>query len=276
MSPSEAALWLPARRTTVAPRVRLLCLPYAGGGATIYHRWTDALASDIEVRPVQLPARQNRRNETPLTRVDAIVTPLVAAIDTLPAAPTAIFGHSFGGLVAYELARRLTGAGRPPIALVVGARHAPHVPQRAAPIHALPTDAFVQTLHRRYGTAWTVLGNRELMALALPSLRADFEAYERYEHRTGPRLATPITVLHGLQDATLTREQAEAWGELTSAEMSLHSIDAGHFFVDTHREWVLAQVRRALEGVEEAEGAEVPCRGRRGAELAESGARSPL
>jgi surfactin synthase thioesterase subunit len=246
MTASEAARWLPARRRLDAPRVRLVCLPYAGGGATIYRAWSAALPADVEVRPVQLPARQDRRNEAPLTCVDAIVTSLISAIETLPPAPTAIFGHSFGGLVAYELARRLSAAGMPPIALVVGARHAPHVPRVAPPIHALPTDAFVDTLHRRYGTAWTLLRDPELMALALPSLRADFAAYESYEHHAGPRLATPITVLHGLRDATLTREQAEAWGDLTTTGAALHAIDAGHFFVDTHRDWVLAQVRRTL------------------------------
>jgi surfactin synthase thioesterase subunit len=248
MTASEAALWLPARRRLDAPRVRLLCLPYAGGGATIYHAWSAGLPADIEVRPVQLPARQDRRHETPLTRVDTIVTRLAAAIETLPPAPTAIFGHSFGGLVAYELARRLSGAGTPPLALVVGARHAPHVAHPAAPIHALPQDAFFETLNRRYGTAWTLLRDPELMALALPSLRADFAAYETYEHQPGPRLATPITVLHGLRDGTQTCEQAAAWGDLTSANAALESIDAGHFFVDTHRDWVLTQVRRALAG----------------------------
>jgi surfactin synthase thioesterase subunit len=246
MTASEAALWLPARRRLEAPRVRVLCLPYAGGSATIYRAWSAGLPSDVEVRPVQLPARQDRRHETPLTRVDAIVTPLVAAIEALPPAPTAIFGHSFGGLVAYELARRLSAAGTPPLALVVGARHAPHLPPLAPPIHALATEAFVETLHRRYGTAWTLLRDPELMALALPSLRADFAAYESYEHNAGPRLATPITVLHGLQDRTLTREHAEAWGDLTTAGAAVQSIDAGHFFVDTHREWVLAQVRQTL------------------------------
>jgi pyochelin biosynthetic protein PchC len=53
-------------------------------------------------------------------------------------------------------------------------------------------------------------------------------------------------VLHGLRDGTLTREQAAAWGDLTSAGAALHAIDAGHFFVDTHRDWVLGRVRRAL------------------------------
>ena len=66
-------------------------------------------------------------------------------------------------------------------------------------------------LNRRYGTAWTLLRNPELMALAQPSLRADFAAYETYEYQAGPRLEAPITVLHGLRDRTLTHEQAEAW-----------------------------------------------------------------
>jgi surfactin synthase thioesterase subunit len=246
MTASEANLWLPARHRLCSPRLRLICLPYAGGGATIYRAWAAGLSADIEVRPVQLPARQNRRHEPPVTRVDSIVTRLVAAIELLPPSPTAIFGHSFGGLVAYELGRRLTAAGTPPLALVIGARNAPHVPRLAPPIHALPDEQFFEKLNRRYGTALTLLRDRELMELALPSLRADFAAYETYEYRAGPRLETPITVLHGLRDASMTKGQAEAWGDLTRAGAMVHSVDAGHFFVDTHHEWVLAHVRRAL------------------------------
>ena len=196
---------------------------------------------------MQLPARQDRRHETPLTRVDAIVTRLVAAIESLPPAPTAIFGQPASAASSPgELGRRLSAAGTPPLALVIGARHAPHLPRAAPPIHALPEEAFVEILNRRYGTDWSLLRDPELRALALPSLRADFAAYETYEYQAGPRLEAPITVLRGLRDGTLTHAEAEAWGDLTRAGAALEAIDAGHFFVDTHRAWVLGQVRRAL------------------------------
>jgi pyochelin biosynthesis protein PchC len=224
-----------------APRVRLVCLPYAGGAASLFRAWPLGLPSDIEVSGVQLPARQDRLNEPPLTRMDAIIDRLELALQALPPLPTAIFGHSFGALVAYELAARLHAAHRAPLAVIVGARQAPHLSAGPSTLHPLNDDEFCTALSRRYGTLLSILNDRDMRSMALPPLRADFETLETYVPRERPPLDCAFTVLHGLRDTSVPRAEALAWGEVAQA-MKLYEVDAGHFFMDTQRSWVLARI----------------------------------
>lgn len=246
MTPADAAAWLRVRRPLAAPRARLLCLPYAGGAATLFHTWPDGLPADVEVRAAQLPGRQDRLSHPTLTSLPAIIERLVEALAALPPAPLVLYGHSFGALLAFELTRRLRAAGQPPRGLIVGGRRAPHLPPIIAPLHQLSDPDFKEELHRRYGTPRAVLQDAELMGLALPSLRADFTALETHQHQAAEPLALPMTVLRGRHDTSVPAEDAAAWRDHAAGAFALHEVDAGHFFVDSHRPWVVAQVAEAL------------------------------
>lgn len=243
---NSADYLLRCRRPLCQPRARLLCLPYAGGGATIFQTWAGNLPADIEVRAAQLPGRQDRLDEPALLSVAAIVDALSAAISELPPAPLYVYGHSLGALLAFELARKLASRNQPPIALIVSGRRAPHTPSRRAPIHNLSDAQFKEALHLLYGTARTILQNHELMSIAMPALRGDFTAHDMYQYVAGAPLSVPITVLIGQKDSSLTREDAAAWSEMTTRYEGLHEVDAGHLFVDTHAAWVLERVKALL------------------------------
>ena len=99
--------WISRPTPRPAARLRLICLPFAGGGAAAYRPWLKHLPSDIEMCLVQLPGRETRMRETPYTRLDELVTDLVPALEPFLDRPYALFGHSMGALTAYELTRRL-------------------------------------------------------------------------------------------------------------------------------------------------------------------------
>jgi len=221
-------------------------MPYAGGACTIFHAWPSKLARDIEVLALQLPGRQDRLGEVPLSRMAELASRVDEAIAALPSIPTALYGHSFGACAAFEVARRLQARCAAPIALVVGGAQAPHLPRAGTPIAALPAHHFLDALHERFKTPRELLDNDELMSLALPALRADIESLETYAHVSTPRLLVPITVLHGSEDEFVSRESAEAWADVTTGAVAVHTIDAGHLFVDTHSDWVTLHVARTL------------------------------
>lgn len=245
MTPEQADHWLRAPRPVPSPRIRVVCLPYAGGGATVYFKWAAQLPEDVEVRAAQLPARQDRLAEAPLLRLPAIVDRLMEALRALPPAPLVLYGHSLGALVGFELARSLQATGAPPLALIAGARGGPQLPSPYPPLRHVSEPAFLQAMHTRYGTPWAILNNEDLMALALPSLRADMEVFETYAYAPGPPLSFPVLVLRGLKDAGVSAEGARAWSEVAPA-LEVREVEGGHFFVDSHPGWVIAQVKERL------------------------------
>lgn len=99
--------WIINRQNNKDCKYRLFCLPYAGSGASLYAQWYQYVDKEIEVCPIQLPGRENRRNETLCKDMQQIITEITDAIVDLLDKPFAIFGYSMGGILAYELTVKL-------------------------------------------------------------------------------------------------------------------------------------------------------------------------
>ena len=131
--------WIVGPPPARTPAVRLFCLPYVGGAASVYEPWRGAFGDDVEVCPVELPGHQTRLREPAFTHVDALVDALASALVDELDVPYALFGHSLGSLVAFELARELRrrGVGEPR-ALLVSGGPAPALPRVHPPVHGVP------------------------------------------------------------------------------------------------------------------------------------------
>src|SRR6185312_2074582 len=145
----------------------------------IFRDWRTMLAPSIEVVAVELPGHGIRRDERPFTELDPLVDALVPALLPDLNRPFAIFGHSLGALIGYELTRRLyTRVGLQPRRLFVSGHEAPGSMTSSRHVHGLPDEEFIAELHRLNGTPREILSDAQLMQLALPMLRADFQLGE--------------------------------------------------------------------------------------------------
>jgi len=225
--------WFTSQRPNAGARLRLFCFPYAGGGAAIYRLWPQSLPSEVEACMAQLPGRGTRLREEPFTNLDALVAAIAEAIAPLLDKPFALFGHSMGAMISFELARRLREQGQPqPSHLFISGRRAPQLPNDDPISYNLPDAELGQELLRLNGTPKEVLEHPELMELMLPLLRADFSVVETYDYRPGVPLDCPLTVFGGLRDAEVSREQLEAWREQTTSEFALRMLPGDHFFLN--------------------------------------------
>ncbi len=228
-------------------RWRLFCLPYAGGGASVFHHWPASLPSSIEVCSVQLPGRENRFGEAPYRDSSTLARDLRATVLPFLERPFAVFGHSMGALVAFEFVRQLTAAGGPtPTVLFVSASRPPHHHNRRPPMRGASDEALLDEVRHLGGTPQSVLMSRELMALALPTLRADFAVHET--HRSEAILDVPITAFCGDGDREVSVEDMRAWAERTEAPFKLHVLAGDHFFLRERPDRLLAHVIEELEG----------------------------
>ena len=176
--------WLMRHPGTRRP-FRLYCLPYAGGSGTVFLPWQDALRSDVEVCGIQLPGRGARLAEPPMTSIQQVAETLAQIICLRDRdLPFAFFGHSLGGLVAFELARYCRRYQLPmPLMIIVSGSDAPQHRTPEKNLHTLPDDELLLALADYNGTPPEVLRHSELMSLALPSIRADFTMAANYVYQ---------------------------------------------------------------------------------------------
>ncbi len=236
----------------VPDQINLLLLPYAGGGAGIFRGWEARLPARIHPVPIVLPGRGTRHGEELLHTWPALIDVLSRDMQRYLERPVAIFGHSLGALIALELAHVMRRSfGQEPVWLGVSACIAPSRRHREFKWLHCPEDEFIQELRSLNGTPRELLDNRELLDLLLPILRADFHLAGVYEDQDRLPLTMPMLILGGAQDkeSSACAENLAAWRDETTGPARIEMIDAGHFFVDTHREAVIQAVRAGLAEV---------------------------
>lgn len=248
MSTSTLDRWIARPRPNPRARMRLFCIAHAGGGASSFRGWGDALPPEVEVCPVQLPGRENRLGEKPFDRVEPLVASLADAVRPYLDMPWVLFGHSNGALIGFELSRALRAQGLPiPEHLFASGRRAPDIPSRTT--GHLSDDQFLDDLVELGGLPRELLQHPEMVALLLPLLRADTSLHETYEFREQPPLDCPITAYGGVEDIKVGREAIEAWGRHTARAFRVRMFPGGHFFHQSHRGEFLQTFSADLSGV---------------------------
>ncbi len=243
----DRKLWLKCYHPRPAARMRLFCFPYAGRGASVFRDWGRYLPEDIEVLALQLPGREDRFREPAHHRMEPLVEELAAVVAASDDLPSAYFGHSMGGLLAFELIRKHRSDNRPgPIHLFISGRQAPHIPDAEPPIPNLPDEEFARELQRRYqGMPQAIADDPELRAFFLPMVRADLDVVANYAYSPGPLLGCPITVFGGSED-NIAEEELAAWQTHTIAACRVHMFPGDHFFINARGEDLAAMVADEL------------------------------
>lgn len=246
---SPSSQWLIPLSDGRAPRVRLACLPFAGGHAHVFRGWRERVPDWVQLVGVELPGRGLRFGEPRLTNVDDVVALLGPKLAALDDAPLVLFGHSMGALLAFEVTRWLEHRkARAPVLLVLAAHRAASVPLGHEPMHPLPEAKFLEALRRYGGLPDEFWQNPELWPVYLPLLRADMQLCETYQFQPG-KVSCPLLVLAGQGDPIVNVDDARAWTSLTMADAEFRELPGGHFFVKSHEPSVVAMVVEAIENV---------------------------
>lgn len=178
--------------------ITLFCFPFAGGGASTYTSWIKKLKDKITVCPIQLPGREERIMEKPYTDMSELLRDLTDEIVIAIKGKYALWGHSMGGKIAYELEKYLENKGYQAQCIFASGCRIPNIPE-PNPIYHLKDEAFKRELERFGGTPKKVLENKELLDFFLPMLRADFTLADTYCDNSMTVLHSPIVAFGGRQ-----------------------------------------------------------------------------
>jgi medium-chain acyl-[acyl-carrier-protein] hydrolase len=234
--------WLGTPEPRPDASLRLLCLPYAGGSSATFATWPSRLPEAVEMLTAELPARGSRLNDPAVCDAGEIARILAAELDA--DTPLALYGHSMGGLLAFELAQLVR-----PVVLLVSGRRPPHLPEPYDEIRHLPDDEFVTVLRHRYGRIGALLDRPDVRDAFLPSLRGDFTLCEEYAPSTEAPLDCPLLVYGGMADRDATLDELREWQRYTTGLFSVATLSGGHFFIEDHADAFLRRLSVDLDAL---------------------------
>jgi acyl transferase domain-containing protein/surfactin synthase thioesterase subunit len=261
--------WLIIVGPRAAPRLRLFCFPFAGGGSAVYRTWAQFIDPTIEVVAIEPPGRLGRITETPIADMKEFVEQLVSEMKELLDRPFAFFGHCLGALTMYETARRLihTTMVRPDHLFASGARPPDRIAERGSfeervmhdllklaefrislPAYAQPDDVFAELIrHFNIQATEQLLSDPELRQLMLPVVRAEFQMATNYQFVREPPWEIPITCFAAKGDPYVSRKHALGWGRFTNSRLQVHIRKGAHFAVVDDVAFIHDVINRELQ-----------------------------
>jgi surfactin synthase thioesterase subunit/glycosyltransferase involved in cell wall biosynthesis len=220
---------------------RLFCLPHAGAGAAAYAGWKLESAT---VCPIRLPGRESRISEAPFERMNPLVSTLADSIVPYLDRPYALFGHSMGAVVGFELARELRRRGKPaPRVLIASGARAPQYRRDHVPPPDATDEELLDALRQLDGAHANWFDIPAVAHAILPALRADTTLYRHYIYREDDPLDCPIHAYGGEIDPHISVEHLRNWSLQTRQSFQVRQFPGGHFYLQPAR----PEFRDALE-----------------------------
>lgn len=213
--------------------LNLFCLPHAQGSAAFYRRWSESLPAWIQVRPLELSGiGESLGNMQP---IDIGMLARQLAGECMGERPCALFGHGFGGLLAFELAHvlRISGVAEP-LALFVSGVVAP---SRCGSSPERRIDNWLYECHDAY---------LEGLSGGKSSAAADCQLLVGHGHGQRPALRSSIHVL-GKKHGEIKVADLLEWQRETRGDFSLDILERHHFFIQQQEARVLRLVCRYCE-----------------------------
>ncbi|MFF1830002.1 thioesterase II family protein [Paenarthrobacter sp. NPDC058040] len=192
-------------------RTTLFCFHHAGGSEWQFRSWSSRLSPAIKVVGVPLECRTGEPQT--IEQMAARARNFLAGEDI---ASAAFYGHSMGGLVAFEVCRQLSAAGLElPAAVILGG---------SPPPGTLPASE----------EALRILDETEPLPAFLPAYITErMEAGVRRACAYSPprdKIPTQLDVICGTTDNLVNFRRMQQWEDYCDPAPRYHQVVGGHLF----------------------------------------------
>lgn len=217
--------------------IALYTFHHAGGSCQFFQPWVAKLPSWIELIAVQLPGRWNRIQEPAFRHIEDLIPVLgpefKQQLASCPNQQFAFYGHSLGGLVAYELTRYLMQENlQLPLHLFISSKRTLQVPSHRSAIFDLPDPQFEEMVTKLYGALPPeITADADIKKMFLAITKIDMEMLDSYHYTPEPMLNVPLTLLGGASDHVVNLDAMQGWKELTTSSCEIIQYPGDHFFL---------------------------------------------
>ncbi len=228
-------------------KIKLICLPHAGGSSLIYNSWKRKINSNIEIYSPELPGRWFRYKEDHPKNLIAVVNDIYKnIINDLTNSTYALFGHSMGALMVYELYKKIKSNNMPlPKALFISGMYSPttNIKER---IHLYSDKELIEKIKELVGTPNNILKNKSFIDTYIPIIRADYKMIETYKYKeTCLKISEPKFIFSGKKDS-ISKSLIQSWEGQTLFQPKYYEFSGGHFFINENSEDVLYTIENIL------------------------------
>lgn len=236
----------PEPPTRVDGKLNLICFPYAGGSPTIFKDWDECFGGRYNIVAATLPGRGNRIGQRPFENWADLLDDLSVQLEPRLAEPHVLFGHSFGGRIAFELVQQTLRTSSTKAVIISGCR-SPQYRQNQPLMHLMSKADFKQAIKVMNGTPKAILENNDIMNLMLPAVRADMMLSETWRDFHASKITPPIHVILGRDDPIECKASTAGWSAYTDTGCFLHEVSGGHFNLDEDPKAFTSVVEKILE-----------------------------
>lgn len=229
-------------------KIILFCIPYAGGSAAGYYKWKRYFEKDIELYAIELAGRGSRVKESKYidfkSMIEDIYTHICQVNSEQPSIPFIIFGHSMGGLLAYEVSQKLLECGNSvPVHIILSGCMPPNYKSNYN-ISLRDDESLIKSLIPLGGMSQDIINNSELRDLFLPIIKSDYQMFIEYsglDHTS--LLPCNISVLYGRKDPMISEIPLKDWGNHTMNSCDFYSFEGDHFYLNTSTQNVIRLIK---------------------------------
>ncbi|MDQ0232876.1 thioesterase II family protein [Metabacillus malikii] len=228
-------------------KMRLYCLPYAGGSSYVFSKWIRNLHPDIELVPIEYPGRGRRILEPLISNSEELVNDIFENIkDGLDDLPYILLGHSMGSLLAYELVYKILKSNNKGPTFIIFSGTDPLKCREKKIISTLPHEEFVQEVLAMGGTPKEVFSNKEMAEIYIPILRSDFQLVESYRAGEYQPLDIDLFVFYGKNDYSTDLTILNEWKFYTTKSCHFSEFEGGHFFIHDNEREVIEEINQLV------------------------------
>lgn len=227
----------------------LFLLPFAGGTSLTYRDWT--FPQTVNVIPLDYKGHGFRMKERLCDTFEEMVCDIAEQVrQKSQGNDIAVFGHSMGGLVAWDAAGKLEDEGIRISHVIISACLPPHLFSEKK-YSVMATDAWLKDFLTTYGRIRPEKMESAFFRKTLyPAIRNDYRLISIHPHGEIRKQSLNLACFYGRQDEMMPSEGMDQWKDYTDRRFVLQGFQGSHFYIEdeSNREEVMTAIVSFIAG----------------------------